>query len=159
LGGGAIVTHYPFTYQTTGLMVPGTGYGFFTPTVGDVLLDATIIFNTSFNGTSPGFDFGPTVTTGLFASINNAGPSAGFADSVLGGGYLRQGQTSFITDLRSVQAQLAGAGISQPRVVPGQFTNAQQWKMWVTSNSKSTGANPGSTQGAGTLILVTSTPL
>ena len=59
--GVPIVRAFPFAYNDVGL---DTGLALYTPTVGDVLLDAWIEIDTGFNGITPLGDFGTFVGGG-----------------------------------------------------------------------------------------------
>lgn len=75
-GGGAgnvIVRHFPFAWDSPGIL---TGYAVYTPTVGDILLDAWVEIDTGWDGVTPLGDAGPFEPTnpqGWFA-FNGLGP-------------------------------------------------------------------------------------
>ena len=65
--GAAVIRHFPFTFASSGLFTTGTQL--YTPSAGDILLDAWVEIDTIFNGTNPFFDLGTFVsgaTTGLW---------------------------------------------------------------------------------------------
>lgn len=53
---------------------------------------------------------------------------------------------------------IANAVSNSERLLPGKFTAADAIKVVVSQNGSSTGADPGATQGAAVLYLVTATP-
>jgi hypothetical protein len=171
-----------------------TGHPVYTPTIGDILLDAWFEIETVWNGTTPMGDVGPFPTplvTGLFASVIGAvGGAVGAIDFTQGpaGFYTAMAAGAGISRLSDVAAVLAVAdllGVGQinsvptsgtqylvpfsyppapslgngDRFLPARFTTAEPIKVVVSQDGTITGADPGSTQGAATLYLVTCTPL
>lgn len=155
--GVAVIRKFPFAFNTPGLL---TGHAVYTPTVGDVLLDAWIEVVTTWDGTTPRSDIGSFVGTnlGIFANADPTDFQAaqlGSADSgYAGDGYI------YATDLTLSLVESIGVTpkASAYRAAPGRFTLAHPLKVVVSQDGTSTGADPGSTQGAAVLYLVTATP-
>jgi hypothetical protein len=170
--GTAVVRKFPFAYNTPGIL---TGAALYTPTIGDILLDAWVEIDTAWNGTTPFGDVGDFHNgTGLFVSMGFNHPvPMNLADSGIGGGpYLIGGSANDLA-LWDAIAQIAEYPVPAPvpssvsiasgqgnanRYVPGKFTTADPVKFCVSQDGSDTGANPGSTQGAAILYLVTATP-
>lgn len=153
--GVPIVRKFSFAFDSPDIL---TGHPIYTPTVGDILLDAWLEVDTAWDGTSPRFDFGSFLfgTPGLFAlanypiqildlEIGDASPDP----TVLFGG---TGNSS----LQQVQ--------DTNRIVPAKFISrfgtqvTDPLKIVVSQDGTPTGVDPGSTQGAAVLYLVTATP-
>lgn len=155
--GVAIVRAFPFAFDTAGLV---TGHTVYTPTIGDVLLDAWFQVDVAFDGTTPSADVGAFLPSdsgyGYFGQANNP-VNMSLADNVDPIGGLASGWR--FTGL----AQVSGYSNWPPtsgngRTVPGRFATADPIKVVVSQDGKNTGADPGATQGSATLYLVTSTP-
>lgn len=162
-GGGAgnvIVRKFPFAFNTPSIL---TGATLYTPTVGDVLLNAWIEIVTVWNGTTPQADIGTFVgvSFGLFGENNKALPLDAAVDSDgAGTGVLIQGSnytTGGLTDLATNNIEIASA-VNSARIAPAKFTAANPMKVCVSQDGTNTGADPGSTTGAGVVYLVTCTP-
>jgi hypothetical protein len=152
--GAPVVRAFPFAFDSPNIL---TGHAVYTPTVGDILLDAWIEIDTAWNGTTPLGDFGEFVGTaqGLFAGGN--GPTglttmSGPDTNLVGVGYLAGNNGESL-------AALSAAGSAGFRVAPGKFTTVDPIKVVVSQDGTNTGADPGSTQGAAVLYLVTATPV
>lgn len=176
---GVTVRKFPFAFDTPGLL---TGATLYTPTIGDVLLNAWVEIDTPWNGTTPLGDLGPFTTgnAGVYLSSINGpldmtiadGIGAGWGNSVLNGG-----QASSLSDVSALQVaagllitdaglnpvSLAVNGTSTPsfgsREMPVRFVTADPLKFCVSQDGTNTGADPGATQGAAVLFLVTATPV
>jgi hypothetical protein len=152
--GAPAVRKFPFAFDTPGLLTGATVY---TPTVGDLLLDLWIEIDTTWDGTTPLCDVGMFIgaNRGWFA-YNGSGAvnMALTADSTNGFGYgvLSGGPVSLAQNLA-----LSGA-YGGNRQLPARFTIADPVKVVVSQDGTNTGANPGSTQGAAVLYVVTATP-
>ena len=186
-GGGAgapTVRKFPFAHNTPGIL---TGAALYTPTVNDVLLDAWIEIDTAWDGTTPQGDYG-TFSPGPAGLINAAlnsitsamdmteadAPSSGGSASLLGGSGLTDlAQLATIFNL-GISGYLQATGAVAPfpvgyatsrsaglggRLVPVKFTTTDPIKVCVSQDGTTTGADPGSTQGAAILYLVTATPV
>lgn len=157
--GTPIVRKFPFTFATAGIL---TGAALYTPTVGDVLLDAWIEVATAWDGTTPRWDIGTFVGSvyGLFANVATAPGLTGADTEDAGAGYL-QGDNTRAATLSIVSAlgtAAAANGQTATRMAPGKFTAANPIKVVVSQDGTVGGADPGSTQGAAILYLITATP-
>lgn len=142
---------FPFAFNTPGL---NNGVNFYTPTVGDLLLDAWIEVTTAFNGTTPNGDIGTYVGTssGLFA-VGAPIPLTG-ADSEGAGGGLLVNLGAYMNP------SLVGASASMnKRVAPARFTAANPLKLVISQTGLKGGAAIGGTAGAVNLYIVTGTPV
>lgn len=158
--GSPVVRKFPFAFDTPNLL---TGAAVYTPTVGDVLLDAWVEIDTAWDGTTPQGDFGQFLggeTFGNFAEFNGALNMLN-ADVAAG---------QVITQSMRTQGTLGGpaSGLYQQqstgngdfiRALPARFTTTDPIKVCVSQDGTNTGADPASTQGAAVLYLVTCTPV
>ncbi len=175
--GNTIVRAFPFAFDTPNIL---TGAALYTPTVGDILLDAWVEIDTAWNGTTPKGDFGiftdPLVgTTGWL--LSDLGTPLLMTDSDntgnLGGlliGPSRQATSEGVDVLDqytgvNLNVVPAATALTQAkpllftqRVVPSKFFAAYPVQVVVSQDGTNTGADPGSTQGAAVLYLVTATP-
>ena len=172
LGGGSagspIVRKFPFGFDTPNLLTGATVY---TPTVGDILLDAWIEIDSAWNGTTPFGDFGPFINgnTGLFANgpdlpapcdmtMADSEPLDTGLLSALGlGGGLDYVQNTVLSYVNAGPSH--GQTGSGTRLMPLKFTAANPIKVCVSQDGTNTGADPGSSQGSAVLYLVTVTPV
>lgn len=144
---------FTFAFDTPGL---NNGVEFYTPAVGDILLDAFVIVTQAFDGTTPKFDcvdlYGDT--NGMF--YNQNAPVDATQASSTGSGLLLFGRVA-----SSLTAALLTYAV--PLALPfapvmAKVVHPTPWKLWVSSDGRSGGVAAGSTQGAGELYLVMSTP-
>lgn len=145
--GVPIVHALPFAFNTLHLS-DGTGAALYTPTVGDLLLDAWVNISTNWDGTTPNGDVGDPLnnSAGLFTLTGAVlDMTASDQQPVFGSGH-------------NLSASQRTAIINTTRLVPAKFVNADPVCVWVTQDGTSGGADPASTQGAATLYLVTATP-
>jgi hypothetical protein len=150
---GAAIVHGPFAFAYSDAGI-NNGKAFYTPKIGDVLLDLWIEIDTAFNGTTPLIDVGTFVgsTSGLLAAASGTF-SGGTPDSDSAGtGYLCGVGSNATTGLVSASSP------GNPRVAPGVFTAANPLKVVLSRNGLAGGPAPGGTQGAGKIYLVTATP-
>ena len=165
--GAPVVRAFQFAYNTPSIL---TGAPLYTPTPGDILLNAWMEIDTAWNGTTPIGDFGQFLageTEGLlnFISFVSANVDMSAADSAIQTtGSSIYGSTNgagssvdLVADSLTNSAGSSGATVN--RYVPGVFRGADPIKVVVSQDGTVGGANPGSTQGAGVLYLVTATPL
>lgn len=151
-----IIRPFSFAYNTANLT---SGVTVYTPTVGDLLLDAWVEVDTAWNGSNPNFDFGTftTNTSGLFANtssiinLSNADETINNNAGLLTG----NGQTDLMQRVISA-ATVSGGGFT--RVLPLKFTANNPIKIVVSQNGAIGGASPGASQGSAVLYLVTATP-
>lgn len=168
--GSPVVRAFPFAFDTPGLV---TGHTVYTPTVGDLLLDAWIVVETAWDGTTPKADFGTFVddTSGLLA-VNGIGPTdmtlAMYEDNT---GIANIGNTAQLssstqslteTDMLEVSGSslvVIGNPFSSQNSAPvSKFTAANPVKVCVSTTGAVDGSSPGASAGAATLYLVTATP-
>jgi hypothetical protein len=168
-GGGAtagaarVLGPFPFAFDDVGL---NDGIAFYTPTVGDILLDAWIEVTEAFDGTTPLADIGAVngETGGLFAG--DWGPiEVGQQDDLINLNYLGRYQ------IQDASSHVVGALSAQNsyydpnnevetyiRVTPGKFVNADPLKIVVSQDGSKGGTAVGGTAGAGAVYLVVATP-
>lgn len=127
-GAVRVLGPFPFAFNTAGIE---NGHTVYTPTVGDILLDAWVEIDTAFDGTTPKGDVGQFVgvNTGLWGGVNSQLDLA-TADSTAS----------------------AGTGLL------GKFTTTDPVKVVASQNGQKGGTAIGGTTGAGSVYLVVSTP-
>lgn len=171
--GASIVRKFPFAFNTPGIL---TGAALYTPTVGDILLDAWIEIDTAWDGTTPLGDVGTFIGggTGLWASqLFPLDMALADIDQSNSQG-MKVGNNTRLSDIQTLldatlylAANTITGAISQSvgaasdggtRIIPMKFTAANPIEVVVSQDGTNTGADPGSTQGAGVLYLVTATP-
>jgi len=157
-GGSPVVRKFSFVFNTANLT---TGAALYTPTVGDVLLDAWIEVDTAWDGTTPLADIG------LFTA---GGPPQGlFANALANPSTvdMTKADTSSVTGMLSTTGgsnsngslvELA-AEFGNERTVPSKFVSTSPVCVCVTQTGAPGGSSPGASQGAAVLYLVTTTPL
>lgn len=175
--GASIVRAFPFAFDTPDLI---TGAALYTPTPGDILLDAWIEIGTAWDGTTPLGDVGSFVGSvfGWWAVHGPTGAlpmSAAADDDGIGLTIGTSGSPSLLAALTAQSifavyqvpeidavpfgpAQFMQLGAMDP-TIPAKFTTADPIKVCVSQDGTNTGDDPGSTQGAATLYLVTATPV
>lgn len=177
--GSPIVRKFPFAFDTPDL---NTGAIIYTPTPGDVILDAWVDVDEAWDGTTPFGDVGTFVgyDAGYFAGfggglfpidMTQAGgvfPGLGLrvqnnlADAALVGAIVdilvavqydpdNPGNLIISPSLTSL------AGITQ--YWPAEIPDATPIRVCVSQTGRAGGDDPGSTQGAGAVYLVTATPV
>ena len=196
--GSPIVRKFPFAYNTSGIL---TGASLYTPSVGDLLMDAWIEIGTAWNGTSPLGDFGQYIggegllqvvfgnvmsqlslpTLAACLDMTNADAFQGNDPGLLRGdqlGSLRDVYTLYNVFNTFITGTTLAGGVGNPDFrlanyptvpttsvmdlgdrIPYKFTNTDPIKVCVSQDGTNTGANPGATQGAAVLYLVTATPV
>lgn len=155
-GGKSVVRSFRFQFNTPGLL---TGATIFTPTVGEVLIDAWLDVTTAWDGTTPLFDVGTftTVHTGWFAVLGGGALDVTKADSTaVYPGLAVQG--TGINFAGSDLAQTAATALALRRL-PARFTTADPLKICVSQDGTNTGTSPAATTGAAILYLRTAPPL
>lgn len=144
--GVPIVRKFPFAFNTPGIL---TGATIYTPTIGDVVIDAWFSIVLNWDGTNPYGDFGSFLGGGIgIFGADNAPINMTQADDSTGYG------TGWLPSHHI--NSLPGAG-SQGS--PGTITTIDPIKVCVSQNGQPGGADPGSTQGTAVLYLVTATPV
>ena len=153
--GAVLVLALPFAHGDAGL---ATGKALFTPTSGDVLLDAWIEVDTAWNGTTPKGDillYG-LAEPGMYARLAGAGSPANQdmtqADATVG----NQKVGASINSLSGVNASAVPTGVA--RSAPAKFVSGGAVGVVVSQDGTISGGSPGATQGSAVLFLVTATP-
>ncbi len=157
LAGMAIVRGpFAFAFNTASI---NSGVTIYTPTVGDILLEAWIELTTSFNGTTPKGDIGTFVGTSsglwknsLFAGLPFDLTSTAAAEAA-GTGVLVGQSAAFTLDPLSVAAQG-----DRRNYIPARFTATNPLKIVVSQDGLAGGAAVGGSAGAGNIYIVTATP-
>lgn len=168
---GAAIVRGPFTfaYNTANI---NTGVVFYTPTVGDVLLNAWIEVTAAFNGTTPLADIGLFATAGdagwfgnaFLGAVSVANADVDALDPSGGPAILSQASaTTTASDVTDAGIQVVGhfggvAWSSLQRILPGRFVSASPLKVVVSQDGTRGGAAVGGSAGAGRVYLVTATP-
>lgn len=157
-GAARVLGPFPVAFDDAGL---AAGIAFYTPTIGDVLVDAWVEIRTAWDGTTPLLDIGPFTGSGsnkhgLFWVANTALDATQADGSITQApNYLSiQGGGATVSDL--VQAQLAAT--EGYRLTPASFLGAAPLKVVVSQDGKAGGADPGATQGEAALYLMVATP-
>jgi len=175
--GAAIVRKFPFAFNTPNIL---TGHAVYTPTIGDVFLDAWFEIDTAWDGTTPQGDLSQFLggkNAGIYSGAGGGTPidmTVANADATAGLGLaiLIANQTlhlATVDDLNNGRLDYAVSGASVgwaplgvtngSSYLPAKFTAAAPIKVVVSQDGTNTGADPGSTQGAAVLYLVTATPV
>lgn len=155
-GGGGIAARGPFpvAFDDAGLV---DGVSFYAPTVGDLLLDAWVEILTLFDGTTPRLDIGTFVATdsGIFDALGGTALAldAGLATEAAGTGFRRTSGGAVPYSMQS-GAGYAGAGSGM-----GIFAAANHLKVVVSQDGSKGGDDPGASQGAANIYIVTATPV
>lgn len=157
-GGSPVVRAFPFSFDTPDIL---TGAALYTPTIGDILLWAWIMVTTAWDGTTPLGMYGQFLGTKY--GIGWAAWSAPYD--------MTQAAQSPTTTNDSTFPAADGMNVSVPNtnaaafygdrdeIVLGRFESANPVEIVVSQDGTNTGADPGSTQGAAVLYLVTATPV
>ncbi len=160
--GSAVTRKFPFAWNTAGIL---TGAALYTPTIGDMLLDAWIEVGTAWDGTTPladvgafvggdhkgvfGFDQGPVDLKIVDVSNGTLVPN----------GLLAQGAGGTPAFPSGLMQQQSTPTAVITRLFPAKFVTADPIKVCVSQNGQNNGADPVSTHGAAILYLVTATPV
>jgi hypothetical protein len=183
--GAAIIKAFSFAHDTPGLS-DGSGHDFYTPAAGDVILDVFVHIVTAWDGTTPLGDLADSTyrrldTEGAYAAISGVGSGSGGLDMTeesSAGNLAVLGRSNQLSDLRTLQAAAEGTQSSFGLyVVTGgtvdweagnppangfaavpTVASGNPLVVWVTQDGEIGGDDPGSTQGAATIYLVTATP-
>lgn len=136
---------FSFTFDTPGLE---DGIEFYTPTVGDVLLDVWVMMDTLFDGTTPKGSVG-----------NASGSTAGLffgGDKILGIASVARGDGLQSPDNFNSWRDWTGYNGSGG---PAEITAADPLVFWATQDGLRGGTAIGGTTGAARLYIVTATPV
>ncbi len=129
-----------------------TGFAFYVPTIGDILMDVWFEITTPWNGTTPK---GDVFTTGVLSLLRGARTPVTMtvASSLLG--------TIMLAATDATQQTLAGKdGFNGTgRYTMGRFTTADPLLVYVNQTGIPGGANSGATQGAGFINWIVTTPI
>ncbi len=159
LGGFPRVLSYSFTYDSPNLL---TGHEFYTPIVGDILLDAWFEvdiawdatafcdFGTYYGGTHP--------TSGIFGRIEQP-IDLTISDSESGITGLLTAWEAGDGGSTDLIASSSNSGLYQfLRSAPAKFTTTNPFKIVANTTGFISGDDPGSTMGAAVLYLIVATP-
>ncbi len=162
-GAARVLGPFPFAFDDVGLE---DGIAFYTPTVGDILLDAWIEVTEAFDGATPLADLGTFdgSTTGLLAqwfgpfdltttSEESAGAGISFSDTSAAD------PTSFVTGpVSAFNVSISGGNLLYLRAMPARFTATHPVKIVASQDGEAGGTAVGGTAGAGAVYLVVATP-
>lgn len=159
--GAPVVRKFPIAFDTANLV---TGHTIYTPTIGDVLLDAWFEIDTAWDGMTPFGDIGTFVGVafGLFGNLwapvsmdvaDTEGPGTG----TLNNSNTTPGGTLLSTANVGIAATPNLARLA--RSAPLKFTAANPVKVCVSQDGQNNGISPGATVGAAVVYLVTATPV
>ncbi len=138
---------FAFTFATVGLAAGVTVY---TPTIGDILLDAWISVLVAFDGTTPKADLGSGVAVNVGLFSGDAVIDLTVADAATYG-------TGLLTSTENGLA--AASGNSSKRIVPSKFTSADPILVWASQNGQQGGTALDSAAGSAQVYIVTATPV
>lgn len=159
--GSSTTYSFPFSYDDANLE---NGLTVYTPTVGEVLVDACVIVDTPFNGTTPLLDIGTGVgvTVGMFKlGTGSSGvplnlPCSEDAGTGILIGLAEQGNAF---TLSQAGADWYGGGFgAATRVALSPFTATNPLKLWVSQDGTIGGSAVGGTTGEGRLFFTICTP-
>jgi hypothetical protein len=150
-GASRVLGPFPFAFDDVGLV---DGVTFYTPAVGDVLLDAWFEVPVAWDGTTPFADIGTSFPNGygMFGQLN--GPV------LLGDANFNQNSlqsSSHLDNLGSANILITNVP-SSARQVPASFLDDTPLKVVVSQTGQPGGADPGAAQGSGVIYLVVATP-
>lgn len=152
-GAARVLGPFPFAFNTAAI---NDGVVFYTPTVGDILLDCWVSVLIAFDGTTPLADIGEGGNNkGIFNNFDT-GVDVSAADGVdtfSGLFYNKSGDQKLSTTELSADTTLGGF-----RMTPGKFVSATPWKVWVSQNGQIGGTAVGGTTGSAVVYLVVATP-
>ncbi len=155
---GAAIWRGPFSFAFDDAAI-NDGIAFYTPTVGDLLLDVYPVLDTSFDGTTPFGDVGTFVGTnnGLFSNFggfldlsaiaDDDGANQGYGGAGL---YFNSGPMGTLAEFAANNAQ---------RFAPLLITAANPLKIVVSRTGAKGGTAVGGAAGAGRLYICTATPV
>lgn len=129
------------------------GFPIYTPEPDEILLDAWFELETVWDGSTPKIDIGQFLAGDIngYAKIAQAAWAATTADvQTASGGLLYAAARPSLVELVGNQGNR--------RTVPSRFVTADPVCVICTTTGATTGSDPGSTQGAGSIYLVTVIP-
>lgn len=131
------------------------GIPFYTPTVGDIVLDGWIEVTTAWDGISNG-DFGPPMA-GTYGVL---GFEAGQALMTLPDYGDPNSLNLLVNDQAKTDVVIANANTDAGyRILPGKVLTTRPWRVWVTQSGQRDGAASGAAAGTARVYLVTATPV
>lgn len=139
--GVSIVRAFPFAFDLADL---ATGVPVYTPTVGDVLMDAWVTVVVPWDGTTPQCDVGLFTggqTAGLFGNLGNVIDMTGPATTIVG-----------FTVANTTDLLVVSTGFRP------EFATVDPLCVCVSQNGTSGGGDPGSTAGTAVLYTEIATP-
>jgi hypothetical protein len=148
---GSQKVHGPFTfaYNAEGL---SSGIPFFSPTIGDLLIDVLIDVEIAWDGATPQADVGPA--DGGFFQTQISPVDVTATATGLG---VRRPSGAVLGSLSAAQAKSASLGGGS--LLPAVWTDDGELEFWVSQDGTRGGADPGATQGLAHVYLVTATPV
>lgn len=171
VAGVPVVRAFPFAFDTPGL---ADGAALYTPTAGDILFDAWVEVVEAWDGTTPTCDFGTFLDfdadgTGWLGAVwgpmdltipdqddNSNGILLG---QLVSGSNAITGLWKNLNAIGDTGLQVGRVALNKQRTLPSKFSAASPIKVCVNTNGNAlTGTDPGATQGAAVLYLVTATP-
>ncbi len=130
------------------------GVPFYTPVIGDIILDGWLEITTAWDGTAFG-DFGPSlaVTYGVL----------GFEVGTCNMGQADYGNPNslnlLLNDQTKTDAVIANANSDGGyRILPGKVLTTRPWRVWVTDSGQRDGGASGAATGTARVFLVMATP-
>ncbi len=151
---GESVLHGPFTfnYDDAGL---NDGIAFYTPVIGEVLLDYGVLIDEAFDGTTPRVDMGTAVGTtyGLFANSSGYQNLSGSVDNENAGEGMLVNSQGGPFDMTGLVGSNGGGRTSLIPIIA-----ANPIKLWVSQDGQAGGAASGGTQGILRVFIVTAIP-
>ncbi len=161
--GTPVVRAFPFAFDSPNIL---TGYAVYTPTVGDVLLDAWMEITEAWDGTTPKGDVGPLLESRPYGWWGDSGgwtidmtlpDGSGAPQGLSWNTSYQNGNGNF--PLTAFALGFSGATFSgYGRPVPASFNEVDPIKVVVSQDGSIFGEDPVSTQGSAILYLVTATP-
>ena len=145
------VLGFSFSYSLSGLTA---GVAFYTPTVGDILLDAWFEIDTAWNGTTPLGDIGQFLSgnsQGFFGAWGEPPTDMTSADGATNTDTLLWGQVSGVGSGGS--SDLAKSITAEARGTPAKFTTTDPLKVVVSQTGQTGGASPASSAGSAVIFL------
>lgn len=137
-----------------GAITTKAGFPIYTPTLNDRWLDGWVEVDTAWDGATPFCDFGQLGGNVFGLLGNNASPTNMAQADTPFQSVGPSGNNSSPTDVVAAVANSTGT----VRELPGKFVSAAPVCVWVTQDGHDDGADPGSSMGTGTLVIVTVTP-
>lgn len=159
---------FEFAFDTPDLL---TGVPFYTPTIGEILIDVWVEIDTAWDGETPQGDVGDFASQeyGWFGNwnypivmsvadvANNQNSGTNLLTQASNGD--TSGKPSSLSLNNLVGFGITGSNLSLSRFLPGKFVNDNPIKVCVSQTGQNNGDDPGSTQGSAKLYMITATPV